>query len=70
MSASITITVNGKAREVPSGMTLEALVAELGLDKARVAAEVNLEVVRKAGYGGRVLAEGDRVEIVTFVGGG
>jgi sulfur carrier protein len=65
-----TITVNGKPREVPAGATLESLVADLGLDKSRIAAEVNREIVRKADYSNTLLKPDDRIEIVTFVGGG
>lgn len=66
----IIVTVNGKGREVLRGSTIESLLAGLELDKARIAVEVNREIVRKADYAGTVLRPGDSVEIVTFVGGG
>jgi sulfur carrier protein len=64
------ITVNGETREVPENCTVEALIDDLGLAKAICAAEVNKTVVPRAERGARVLAAGDRVEIVTLVGGG
>ncbi len=64
------IAVNGEAHEMPPGSTVGDLLARLGLDKRRVAVEVNLRVIPKAEHAALTLADGDRVEIVTFVGGG
>lgn len=64
------LTVNGKMREVPTGMTVRDLIVHLGLDGGPVAVERNLEVVPRAEHPRSVLAEGDVVEIVHFVGGG
>jgi sulfur carrier protein len=64
------ITVNGAEREVPDGTGLADLLRELALPERGVAVERNRALVRKADYGGCSLAEGDRLEIVTFVGGG
>jgi sulfur carrier protein len=64
------VTVNGTAREIPSGMTVRDLVVHLGLDGGPVAVEKNMEVVPRAQHAGAVLNEGDVVEIVHFVGGG
>ena len=64
------LTVNGKPREVPDGITVGELVSHLGLDGGPVAVERNLEVVPRADHAGAVLREGDVVEIVHFVGGG
>jgi thiamine biosynthesis protein ThiS len=47
-----------------------ALVAELGLDGRKVAVERNLEIVPRSAYSRTSLADGDRIEIVAFVGGG
>ncbi len=66
----IRITVNGEAREAPDGTTVEGLIEEMGLAKSICAAEVNQRVVPRAERGATALAEGDRVEIVTLVGGG
>ncbi|MCI0342810.1 MAG: sulfur carrier protein ThiS [Planctomycetales bacterium] len=67
---AIALVVNGEAREVPEDTTVAALVALLGQVPARVAVEVNLAVVPRAEHASRRLAAGDRVEVVTFVGGG
>ncbi|HZN93834.1 MAG TPA: sulfur carrier protein ThiS [Myxococcales bacterium] len=64
------VTVNGEAREVPDGTTVAQLLAALEVTVGRVAVEVNTAVVRRAQHEARRLADGDQVEIVTFVGGG
>lgn len=64
------LTVNGELRTVPEETTVAGLVALCALTPERVAVEVNEELVRRAQHGARVLREGDRVEIVTLVGGG
>lgn len=66
----IQVSVNGEALQVPSGCTIAALLQILDLDRARVAVEHNLRVVPRAEHAERRLNHGDRVEIVTFVGGG
>ena len=67
---TVRITVNGASREVSSGATLLQLIESLGLRRELVAVEVNQQLVRRAKLEGAILAEGDRVEIVEFVGGG
>jgi len=67
---SIAVTVNGEARQVPAGTTVLALVQMLGLGGRPVAVEKNREVVPRARHADEVLADGDRLELVTFVGGG
>lgn len=64
------ITVNGEAREVPSGTTVRGLVELLGLTDGPVAVERNREVVPRAEHASTELGSGDVVEIVHFVGGG
>ncbi|HBO69814.1 MAG TPA: thiamine biosynthesis protein ThiS [Deltaproteobacteria bacterium] len=64
------ILVNGEKRVVAPGATVLQLLRELSLPESRVAVERNLSIVRKAEYGETLLEEGDRLEIVTFVGGG
>ena len=64
------ITVNGDAREVPSGLTVRGLVEHLGLTDGPVAVERNREVVPRAEHPSTELAAGDVLEIVHFVGGG
>ena len=63
------IQVNGEVREVAAA-TILALVEELGLDVRKVAVERNLEIVPRSLHAATALAEGDRVELVQFVGGG
>ena len=63
------VQVNGDSRDVPDGCTVRALVAEFKLTPEKVAVERNRRLVRADGYDA-ALAEGDVVEIVTFVGGG
>ncbi len=64
------LTVNGEARTFEPLANLTALVAALGLDARKVAVERNLEIVPRSAYGKTVLADGDRIEIVHFIGGG
>lgn len=64
------ISVNGEPREVNDGLTVLELLQTLSVVQARVAVEVNAEVVRKARHAEHRLREGDKVEVVTFVGGG
>lgn len=64
------IIVNGEARRIAEGTTVLSLLRELSLPETRVAVERNRSIVRKTEFAGTVLDEGDRIEIVTFVGGG
>jgi thiamine biosynthesis protein ThiS len=64
------IHVNGEPRDLADDVGLEALLDELGLATDRVAVEVNRALVPRASFGRTTLADGDRVEIVTLVGGG
>jgi thiamine biosynthesis protein ThiS len=64
------LLVNGEERRVPRGCSVSELVAVLGLESRRVAVAVNRDVVPRAAYAGRLLAPGDRVEILEAVGGG
>jgi thiamine biosynthesis protein ThiS len=66
----MTIQVNGNEREVPEGTTVTGLLALLGVDRGRVAVERNRDVVPKRAYDETSLQPGDRLEVVTFVGGG
>ena len=63
------IQVNGERHETQA-QTVSALVAELGLDIRKVAVERNLEIVPRSTYGDVPVADGDRFEIVRFIGGG
>ena len=64
------LVVNGEERVFTEVGDVAALVASLGLDGRKVAVERNLEIVPKSAYAQTALAEGDRIEIVVFVGGG
>lgn len=64
------ITVNGKEHEVAAGTTVAQLIEHLHLKNDRIATERNLQLVPKAQYPHTVLVDGDKLEIVTFVGGG
>ncbi|MFN0250282.1 MAG: sulfur carrier protein ThiS [Kofleriaceae bacterium] len=70
MSTSIDVVINGQRRIVNAGTTISALIVELGLDGKPVAVECNREVVPRARHATTILADGDRLEVVTFVGGG
>lgn len=66
----LTLTINGEAHTLTEKLTVAQLLDRLGLDRKRVAVEVNCDVVPSAEHAGRVLGERDAVEIVTLVGGG
>lgn len=68
--ASFSVVCNGRPRTVAEGTTVAALLAELGLEPRHVAVEVNLDIVPRSQHADRRLAAGDRLEIVTLVGGG
>ena len=66
----MTILVNGHPRDVPSGMTVRELIEILGLGGQPCAAEVNSRVVSHRHHLTHVLNPGDRIELVSLVGGG
>ena len=66
----MTITVNGQQRPSKLGSTVTDLLRELGLDSGRVAIERNLEILSRPDWQKTVIQDGDRYEIVQFVGGG
>jgi sulfur carrier protein len=63
------LTINGEER-ASAAATLAALLETLGFDTRKVAVERNLAIVPRSLWGATALAEGDRIEIVHFVGGG
>lgn len=67
---TIEVVVNGVAKTVPEGFSLDRMLVWLEIDPARVAVERNLSIVRKADWGATEITPGDRLEIVWFVGGG
>ncbi|KAA5801737.1 sulfur carrier protein ThiS [Alkalicaulis satelles] len=68
--AEITVQLNGEARALPAGLTLTGLLEALELDPRKVAVERNLEIAPRNGYAAIAIEDGDRLEIVHFVGGG
>ncbi|HVT35232.1 MAG TPA: sulfur carrier protein ThiS [Nevskiaceae bacterium] len=64
------LIVNGEARLLPPGTSVQMLMAELGLAGKRAAVERNGEIVPRSLYAQTTLAEGDRIEIVQAIGGG
>lgn len=64
------IIVNDRERTVPPGTSVAGLLDELGLQPKFLAVELNRRVVPRADHQATVLADGDRVEVVTLVGGG
>lgn len=66
----MTVTVNGEQHALAPGSTVEALVARLGFAKAACAVEVNRRLVPKREHAACALKPGDRIEVVTLVGGG
>ena len=66
----MTLHINGEPKSFSEGLTLAGLVAELGMKPDRVAVELNLEIVARGSWDKVVLKDGDKLEIVHFVGGG
>lgn len=64
------IVVNGNNTDIGEGSVITDLVQSIGLNTDRIAVELNKKIVRRADWGSTTLAEGDKVEIVHFVGGG
>ncbi len=64
------IIVNGLEREYRPGQSLRNLIASMNLDPAVVVAELNRDIVPGADFGSTVLRDGDRLELLSFVGGG
>ena len=67
---NLTLILNGERCVVEAVRTVAELVASLGLDSRKVAVERNLEIVPRSTYDQILLADGDRIEIVHFIGGG
>ena len=64
------VTLNGEARTLDDGLSVRGLLVSLGLDPAKIAVERNLEIVPRSTYDQVALSDGDRLEIVHFIGGG
>lgn len=70
MSETVSIQVNGEAREVAAAITVKQLLGELELGDVLVAVEVNEEIVTRSEHPTHRVEAGDVIEIVQFVGGG
>jgi thiamine biosynthesis protein ThiS len=64
------LLLNGEEREIAGIISIADLVSALGLDARKVAVERNLEIAPRSTYADTDLTDGDRIEIVTFIGGG
>lgn len=69
-NAQIQIVVNGETRALTAGRTIRELLTELEIDPARVAVELDRRIVKPREWEATALADGARLEIVQFVGGG
>jgi len=66
----VQIILNGDGRTVPDGLSVDGLLRHLGIEQRKVAVERNLEIVPKSAFQSTAIVEGDRMEIVSFIGGG
>jgi sulfur carrier protein len=66
----ISVTINGTTREVPAEIDLDSLLELLSLPRQRVAVELNHVVVRRTDWPETRVSDGDKLEVVHFVGGG
>ncbi|MFC0203647.1 sulfur carrier protein ThiS [Novosphingobium soli] len=70
MADELLLTVNGEPRRIAPGSSVAELVAQIGLDPQKVAVERNGEIAPRSTLADVILADGDVLEIVHFVGGG
>jgi thiamine biosynthesis protein ThiS len=66
----MTITINGASRDLRAPITIDELLTELRLRRELVAVELNRQLVRRLEFADHLVADGDQLEIVEFVGGG
>jgi thiamine biosynthesis protein ThiS len=64
------IVLNGESREVPEACSVASLLAQLQLKDEGVAVEVNLNIIDRRAFAATCLQDGDRVELIGFIGGG
>lgn len=69
-SAMVSVLLNGEPREIPEGLNIPRLLEWLGIDAARVAVELNRQIIRKPDWESSTVPAGSEVEVVMFVGGG
>jgi len=70
MQTRLTVTLNGESRALDAPVSVSGLLELLGLDTRKVAVERNMEIVPRSTYTATILADGDELEIVHFIGGG
>lgn len=68
--SSITVTVNGEARELAAGSSVADLIEHMGLSGKRLAVEVDQEIIPRSQHASTQLAAGNRIEVVHAIGGG
>ena len=68
--AAMIVHINGEEREVESGLSVTQLLEELEIRPARVVVELNRDVLARDAFATTALKDGDKIEIVHFVGGG
>jgi len=66
----MTVTINGEAHQIPDGLSVAAMIEQLGMTGNRVAIERNLDILPRARWQETRVQPGDKFEIVHFVGGG
>lgn len=67
---AVSVTINGEEQSLTGALSLAELLLTLNITKGKVAIERNLEIVPRSLYGETMVEEGDRLEIVHFIGGG
>ncbi len=70
MHDKLKITLNGEDRLVEAGSSIKNLIEKLELDVKKIAIEKNYDIILPENFGDNMLSEGDRIEIVHFIGGG
>jgi sulfur carrier protein len=70
LSENLVVTINGEPRSLPTSLTIDELLSELGLRRDLVAVELNRDLIRKKAFSEQRVSDGDCLEIVEFVGGG
>ena len=66
----MTIIINGETKEFSSGVTLLEVLRDLSLEGKVMAAAINMEIVKQDAWAQRKLSDGDKLELLDFVGGG
>jgi len=66
----VRLTLNGEERRFETALSVRSLLTELGLEPAKIAVERNREIVPRSQYDSVAIMDGDRLEIVQFIGGG